>query len=1073
MSTRWLALTIATSFSLFAAAYSQIPPKPAPKADDSQEASVLEQMLTQVTFDNEGRRSREQTTRVRVKSDAGVQQWGLLSIQFQSAVETVDVVYVRVRKPDGSIVTTPPDNVQDLDAQITRDAPFYSDLREKHIAVKGLGKGDVLEYQVDWHPTKALIPGQFWFEYNFDRAGVVLDERLEIKVPADRAVKFKGPPATQTIKTEGASRIYTWTSSRAPGEKETQTDRQKIEAALGRAPAPDVQLSSFHSWEEVGQWYWSLQKDRFEPSAAVREKAAELTKGLTNDSAKLQALYSFVSIRYRYIGIAFGIGRHQPHAADDVLSNNYGDCKDKHTLLAALLQASGITLYPALINSSRNLDPDVPSPAQFDHIIGYLPQGQTALWLDTTPEVGPIGYLVSPLRNKPALVMSGEKSAQLITTPSDLPFPSHETFKVEGKLGDDGTFEAHIQHTSRGDGEVLLRSAFRRVPQPQWKDLVQQISYGLNYAGTVSDINASAPEVTTEPFNFSYSYHRKEYPDWTNHQLTVPGLPFFMSIPKDDAKDPVWLGATGETVSDSKVELPKPSNVDLKYDFAEYHATYSQDNGVLIAKRSVQVKMHEVPVAELDDYRSFVKNVQNDLSRYVQTSSVNTPAQQGVSKQGGFPGFMAGIRQLPDSSSAEANRMEADARNLMRQNNLSAAITAFRGVVDTDAKFARAWVELATLYMSQRQGDVALDALRAAINSDPKQLVVHKIYAYALISLRRNDDALQAWRDTLKIAPDDPDANEGTASLLMQDKRDAEALPFLEAFAKTDTSPGAQVRLGSAYLGAGQTEKGTAILQKVLDADSTPMTLNDVAYDLADAGAALPKALEYAQRAVEEQEKQSHDVELSNLTVEDLFCTQRIGFIWDTLGWAEFRLGHLDQAESYLRADWLLTQTAVAGDHLGQVYEQEKKTEKAIHMYRLAMATTESGGASRDEIQKHLERLGGKAESTPMLARRPGESSGGELSQLRTIKLKRLLPGTASAEFFLLIGPGPKVEDVAFISGSEKLKAVSDGLFDADYKIAFPTGSSARLVRRAIVVCSPISGCQAVLYTPNSVNSVN
>ena len=27
--------------------------------------------------------------------------------------------------------------------------------------------------------------------------------------------------------------------------------------------------------------------------------------------------------------IAFGIGRYQPHAADDVLTNNYGDCKDR------------------------------------------------------------------------------------------------------------------------------------------------------------------------------------------------------------------------------------------------------------------------------------------------------------------------------------------------------------------------------------------------------------------------------------------------------------------------------------------------------------------------------------------------------------------------------------------------------------------------------------------------------------------------------------------------------------------------------------------------------------------------
>jgi uncharacterized protein DUF3857 len=32
-------------------------------------------------------------------------------------------------------------------SEITRQAPFYSDLREKHIPVKGLSSGDILEYQ--------------------------------------------------------------------------------------------------------------------------------------------------------------------------------------------------------------------------------------------------------------------------------------------------------------------------------------------------------------------------------------------------------------------------------------------------------------------------------------------------------------------------------------------------------------------------------------------------------------------------------------------------------------------------------------------------------------------------------------------------------------------------------------------------------------------------------------------------------------------------------------------------------------------------------------------------------------
>src|SRR6202022_1304571 len=117
-------------------------------------------------------------------------------------------------------------------------------------------------------------------------------------------------------------------------------------------------------------------------------------------------------------------------------------CKDKHTLLASLLQASGIVLYPALISSSQELDPDIPSPAQFDHIIGYLAHSKNALWLDTTLEVAPYAYLVPRLRDKQALVIPKEESASLITTPADPPFPSTQTFKLDGKLSKTGPLDA-------------------------------------------------------------------------------------------------------------------------------------------------------------------------------------------------------------------------------------------------------------------------------------------------------------------------------------------------------------------------------------------------------------------------------------------------------------------------------------------------------------------------------------------------------------------------------------------------------------------------------------------------------
>jgi len=1089
MFSRCSLLPVAVVFAAFFGLAQTSPPAPA-KADYSQDASVIEEMSSKISFDNDGKETREQTTRIRVQTDAGVQQWGLLNLPFQSATQTAEIDYVRVHKPDGSTVITPPDNIQDLDSEITRSAPFYSDLREKHIAVKGLGKGDVLEYQVHWQAIKPLIPGQFWFQYGFYHDGIVLDERVEVRVPAERAVKVKGPQATQTVRTEGSFRFYTWSYSKLDKAKEPDSNKRKVDAALGRLPQPDVQISSFQSWDDVGRWYWNLQKERVEPTAAIRAKAAELTKGMTDDAAKLHALYSFVSMQYRYIGIAFGIGRYQPHAAEDVLTNNYGDCKDKHTLLASLLQASGITLYPALISSTRKLDPDVPSPAQFDHIIGYLPQGKDAVWLDTTPEVAPSGYLIASLRDKQALVMLGEKSTQLATTPADPPFLNSAVFKIDGKLSEAGTLDAKMERTDRGDTEVLLRSAFRKVGQPEWKELMQRISYNSGYAGTVSDVEASSPEATGEPFHISYSYNRKDYPDWTNHHITAPPPAFFLPpVNEDDSqpKEPVWLGSPIEISSEARIELPKgytpqlPAEVNLKHDFAEYHSTYSESRGVLVVRRHLVTKVREIPVAELADYKAFNKLMRDDADQYVEMSSGTAPAISGMSgtPNGQLPATLTpslrALLELPESNSPDANRLLAEARDEMAKHDLQGATSSLRRAVSADPKFTRAWMILGELLLGQKQVDAAVDAFHKAMAADPEQPAIAKALGMSLMAHSRFEDAIVPWQDFMKAHPSDADGPANLGNCYVQLKRYSEAVAAYEAELKISGNRGSlQARLGFAYLRSGQIEKGTATLEKVVEGDSKPEILNNVAYEFAEANASLPKALEYAQQAVDRQEKESYDVELSNLLPDDLTCTQKIGMFWDTLGWVHFRLGHLDPAESYLHSAWLLSQSAVVADHLGQVYEQEKKKEQAIHMYRLALGTPEAHapGGPWDDTRHRLEHLTGtKVPSGFDLLR--GDPNGSELSQLRTVKLKRLVPGSETAEFFLLFAPGPKLEDVEFVSGSEKLKDVGQAaLSEAHFQVAFPEGSSARLVRRAILMCSTVTGCQAVLFTPESVNSV-
>jgi hypothetical protein len=115
---------------------SQAVTQPAPQNGFPKEASVFEMLHTRVRFEADGTGSRELTARIRVQSEAATHELGLLRFSYASTFESLNIDYVRVRKPDGTVVVTPASDVQEVDSEVSRQAPMYTDEREKHIAVK-------------------------------------------------------------------------------------------------------------------------------------------------------------------------------------------------------------------------------------------------------------------------------------------------------------------------------------------------------------------------------------------------------------------------------------------------------------------------------------------------------------------------------------------------------------------------------------------------------------------------------------------------------------------------------------------------------------------------------------------------------------------------------------------------------------------------------------------------------------------------------------------------------------------------------------------------------------------------
>src|SRR5437868_9914973 len=187
------------------------PPAATEKAADySQQAFVIEKYLTKIRFENDGTSEREQITRIRVQTQAGVQAFGQLHFPYNGANDKIEIVAVKVTKPNGAVTQAGADAVQDLTAPVAREAPIYSDLHQKDIVVPGLAAGDTLEYDFRVREFEPLAPGQFWWEQQFIDKLIVLDEQLQIDVPADRALKMRTKGSPSQVATAGGRTTYLW-----------------------------------------------------------------------------------------------------------------------------------------------------------------------------------------------------------------------------------------------------------------------------------------------------------------------------------------------------------------------------------------------------------------------------------------------------------------------------------------------------------------------------------------------------------------------------------------------------------------------------------------------------------------------------------------------------------------------------------------------------------------------------------------------------------------------------------------------------------------------------------------------
>jgi len=965
------------------------------------------------------------------------------------------------------VVTAPADSVQDLSAPIEREAPVYTDYRQKHITVPGLRPGEVLEYDVATVIHTALAPGQFWTEFDFDKNNIVLDEELEVDIPKGRSIKLKVKPGMEPKTTEeNGRRIYRWTSSHLEREddaKNKDKDKKKRKKHKPEDDVPAVQLTTFASWEDVGRWYASLDHDRRQPTPEIRAKADELTKGLTTDMDKVEALYDYVAKNFRYVSLSLGLGRYQPHAAADVLHNQYGDCKDKHTLLSSLLEAKGMHPSSVLINSSRKLDPEIPSPSQFDHVITLLPLGKDEVWMDTTTEVAPFRLLSFNIRKKQGLVIPVDGTPHLEETPADPPMPNQQVQTIDGTINQLGKLNARVSYVVRGDTELLMRIIFRRVPSSQWEHLVENINAMGGLDGEITNLKVGDPAATREAFQFSYDIAKANFLDWSKKKSDVdlPLSQFNLADPDEDDTgpdaEPIKFGPPGEFTYRVKLVLPAkytahtPLPFAMKRDYGEYHASYALEGSVFTAERSMVMRDRELPADRAGDYLSFRRAVLSDLGQHLAVENL-----------------AAGAATPPPDM--KADDLNESARAAMGNGDFTLAIQLLKRAVDVEPKNKYAWNNLGLAYLALRQGDNAVAAFKKALDVNPYDEFAYNNLGRAYWQDRKYDDAVTAFHQQLENNPLDKFAHANLGAMYAEWHKYDLAAPELEKAASlTPNDAGLQVSLGDAYLNLGQDDKALAAFDRAIEISATPLVWNNIAYQLSLKNTHLDKAQQYAESAVAATAAGLRNLSLEQLNQRDLALVPSLVAYWDTLGWVFYAEGKLDKAEKYVAAAWGLGNHGEVGDHLGQIYEKRGEKEKAINTYALAM----NGLRPIPETRGRLSGLVGGADKVDGVVQKHRD----DLQQMRTTQLKDPPPLTGNADFWVLLGTsknGATVESVKFVSGEEKLRSLEAALQHLKFNVNFPDDTPAKILRRGNLSCSqPAGNCSFVLMLPDDVRSIN
>lgn len=550
---------------------------------------------------------------------------GDITIPYSSSTDKLSDLTARTILPNGSVVKLNPSDVH-----IT--SPFagyamYDDSKVASFSMPGIENGAIIDYSYTI-TSKPLLPRDFSETWMFsDGSYPVSISRFRVTAPSNLNINsevMNAPTLKPVITTHGNSTSYYWAMTNI-----ADVDREPM-MPPDRYIFPMVQVSSLGSWQDISQWYWKLAKSREVVTPELHQLVLQQTAGKTADEDKAKALFYWVEENIRYVAVELGQSAWQPHAADEVYNNRYGDCKDMATLLVTLLHDAGIKdACPVLLQAGSDIpvEPSLPSTDAFDHCIARATIDGQPYWFDCTAEICGFGEIPGADRGANVLVVKDDGTGEFDTIPQ-FQAPDNSLNIVQNvTLSDDGSALCSNTMVAHGDGDLGLRGTFRDIKPNLIVDGVRNLVLRENVDSTLLNYKLSDIDDKDSPFSLTYSYSAPDFAQKTANLLLFTPAPFggmVGSLTKPTRTYPIYTDDVSSVHTAYEVTIPSgysvedlPENMDQQLPFAEYTRSVEQDGQMIYVNFSISMKKSLTPPDQYSALQQALVKLQQTINEPV------------------------------------------------------------------------------------------------------------------------------------------------------------------------------------------------------------------------------------------------------------------------------------------------------------------------------------------------------------------------------------------------------------------------------------------------------------------------